>query len=287
VSIDFAINRQQFDNMIAGYVDRTVDLCRNVLATAGLEPRDISDVIMVGGSTRIPLVRQRVAELFGKEPATRINPDEVVAQGAAVQAAMLGSQPNVAVPAHAGAQAEHDVPMDLGFTDEDTVQDKAPTGTEPLTYPQDDNRPVAVGTERGGFVAPSKLAGNRPAALLLDVTSATLRIATAGGYTEVFLERNSPIPIERTRLFTTAHAEQTEVLLQCCRGESRLFDENELLGTLTLKDIPPAPRGEAQIEVTFRVDPDGILHVRGLDMRTQRQVEATLMVVGAPTRGAA
>jgi molecular chaperone DnaK len=124
--------------------------------------------------------------------------------------------------------------------------------------------------------------GTLSLALLLDVTPAALRVATAGGYAEPLLEKNSPIPIEHTRVFTTARDHQTRVVIDCCRGESRRAEENEVLGTLVLENLPPGPRGEAKVEVTFRVDADGILHVRAIDVRTGMSQEARLNVIGAP-----
>jgi molecular chaperone DnaK len=116
----------------------------------------------------------------------------------------------------------------------------------------------------------------------MDVTPASLRIATAGGYTESILEKNAPIPIERTRVFTTAHDEQTRVVIDCCRGEAMTVAANEPLGHLVLEDIAPAPRGQTKIEVTFRVDADGILHVNARDITSNRNQTATLNVLGAP-----
>jgi molecular chaperone DnaK len=219
LSLPFHIARAQFERMIEGYVDRTIDVCRQVLTATRVDPSDISDVLCVGGTTRIPYVRQRVTELFGRPPAIKINPDEVVAHGAAIQAAIL-----------------------VGDT-------------------------VAAGDSR---------------ALLLDVTPATLGIATAGGYMERLLEKNAPIPIERSKLFTTAHDFQTRVVVECCRGESKRFDANEPLGSLVLDNLPSERRGDVKIEVTFRVDADGILHVRARDPRTGQQRDAKLNVLGAP-----
>ena len=123
-------------------------------------------------------------------------------------------------------------------------------------------------------------------ALLLDVTPATLAIGTAGGWVERLLEKNAPIPIERTKLFTTAHDYQTRVVVECCRGEGKRVEGNEHLGTLILENLPKKPRGEVRIEVTFRVDTDGILHVRARDQETGHKTEAQLNVLGAPTRRA-
>lgn len=244
LSVEFELSRVDFEMMIEGYVQRTIDVCRNVLTTTGIEPGQVDDVLMVGGSTRVPLVRQRLSEYFGKEPAANINPDEVVAHGAAIQAAMLSG----VVHQDQGGEAklaENAAPINLG-----------------------------IGGAAGEAAS---------SALLLDVTPATLRIATAGGYTEPFLEKNSPIPIERTESFTTAQPNQSRVVIQCYRGSARTQEDNELLGSLVLEEIPPGARGEAKIEVTFRVDPDCILHVRAKDLRTDKAVEARLNVIGAPT----
>ncbi len=219
LSLPFAVSRAQFDAMIEGYMDRCLEVCRQVMTATGLDATQISDVILVGGSTRIPLVRRRVAELFQREPAASIDPDEVVAQGAAVQAAIL-----------------------TGHTE--AVQNRA---------------------------------------LLLDVTPATLAIGTAGGYVERLLERNAPIPIERTKLFTTAHDHQSRVVVDCCRGEAKKYADNEPLGQLILEGLPEGPRGTVKIEVTFRVDTDGILHVRARDKQTGKKQEISLKVLGAPT----
>lgn len=253
VSIEFELHREQYDRMIAGYVDRTIDVCRSVLVAAGLEVQDVSDVIMVGGSTRIPLVRQRLSEFFDREPAASINPDEVVAHGAAIQAAMLAGAVHQSSESSSAPLAENAMPIDLGTEEGDATGSAAPAALRPST-----------------------------SALLLDVTPAALRIATAGGYSEAFLDKNSPIPIERTQLFTTAHENQERVVIQCCRGSERRYEDNELLGTLELQDIAPGARGEAQIEVTFRVDPDCILHVRAKDLRSSNEVAARLNLIGAP-----
>nr|MBA2538753.1 Hsp70 family protein [Deltaproteobacteria bacterium] len=119
--------------------------------------------------------------------------------------------------------------------------------------------------------------------VLLDVNPATLAIQTAGGFTERLLDKNAPIPIEKIRVFTTARDNQTRVEIDCCRGENRRYAENEPLGTLLLEDLAPAKRGELKIEVSFRVDSDGILHVRATDQVSGAKQEAHLQVLGAPT----
>jgi molecular chaperone DnaK len=246
-SLPFALTRRQFEELIAGYVNRTIEVTKQVLAQAGLVPDDISDVLCVGGSTRIPTVRQRLADTFHREPNIKINPDEVVAQGAAIQAGSLSGS----------------IISGTGMGARDAVMTEAHS---PLLY--------------GGAAVPK---GPLARPVLLDVNPSTLSIQTAGGYAERLLDKNSPIPIERTRIFTTARDNQTRVEIDCCRGESRRYSENEPLGQLLLEGLPPKARGDLKIEVCFRVDADGILHVKASDADSGAQQEARLQVFGAPT----
>ena len=120
--------------------------------------------------------------------------------------------------------------------------------------------------------------GQRP--VLLDVTARALGIAVAGGFAEPIVERNVPLPVEQTRVFTTSSDNQTKVVIQVCQGESRRFAENSPLGELTLEGLPPAPRAEVKVEVTFKVDTNGILRVRAKDPKTDLTTEAAVNVVG-------
>jgi molecular chaperone DnaK len=246
-SLPFSLTRAQFEDLINGYVNRTIEVTKQVLAQARLSPRDISDVLCVGGSTRIPAVRNRLAEVFKKQPNVGINPDEVVAQGAAIQAGSLSGS----------------IIQGTGMGATDAVLTEAHS---PLLH--------------GGARAQGPLA--RP--VLLDVNPSTLSIQTAGGYAEHLLEKNSPIPIERTRIFTTARDNQTRVEIDCCRGESRRYAENEPLGTLLLENLEARRRGDLKIEVCFKVDADGILHVSAADPDSGNRQEASLQVIGAPTQ---
>jgi molecular chaperone DnaK len=221
IGLDFKIERGQYESLIAPFVERSLLACDEVLAQSGLDPSAIQEMILVGGSTRTPLVRRRISSHFAREPQTRINPDETVAFGAALQAAALT----------AGAQ-------------------------NPAEF----------------------------YSLLLDVAPRALGIAVAGGYAEPIVERNTPIPVERTRNFVTSHDKQTMVVISVCQGESRKFAENAPLGTLTLDGIPPRPRGEAEIEVTFVIDTDGILNVRARDTKTNQSTSAKILVFGAPEK---
>ena len=246
--LPFRVTRRQFEHLILGHVDRTMDICRQALTAARVDPKQISDVLCVGGSTRIPLVRQRIAEMFGKPPQVKINPDEVVAHGAAIQAGSLSGN-----LVESTGMASRDV---------------APAALSPLVAGQ--KRSPAFGTPA------------LPRPILLDVNPASLGVQTAGGYTERLLEKNAPIPIERTRLFSTAHDQQTRVVIDCCRGEAKRYGDNEPLGQLVLDHLPARARGQVKIEVTFRVDADGILHVRAHDADTGAAKDVSLSVIGAP-----
>ncbi|MDZ4695209.1 MAG: Hsp70 family protein [Deltaproteobacteria bacterium] len=213
----FEVTREQFDQAASELVARTLHTCQAVLQAAQLTVTQIDEVIMVGGSTRIPLVRTAAQRFFGGPPRTDLNPDEVVGWGAAIQA---------------------------------------------------DN--LAYGS---GDVASR--------AVLLDVTPRALGIAVAGGFAETIIERNVPLPVEQSRMFSTSADYQTSVRIQVCQGESRQFDENYPLGDLELTGLRPARRGELSIEVTFRVDTDGILRVRARDMETGRAQEAQVNVRGS------
>jgi molecular chaperone DnaK len=213
-SLKFHISRQAFEAAIAPLVARTIRTADEVINRAGFAATQIDEVILVGGSTRIPAVRRDVERHFGKAPRADINPDEVVAWGAALQAASLAG------------------------------------GGETL--------------------------GRRP--VLLDVTPRGLGIAVAGGFCETIVDRNVPVPVEQMRVFTTSADHQTKVVIQVCQGESQRFDENDPLGDLALTDLPDGRRGEVKIEVTFRVDTNGILRVRARDPESGKESQAAVNV---------
>jgi molecular chaperone DnaK len=219
ISVRFHVTRTMFENSVGSLVSRTFQTCQEVLTAAQLTPSQIDEVILVGGSTRMPLVREEANRYFGRPPRTDINPDEVVAWGAAIQAEIL---------ANAGSNAA-------------------------------------------------------PQAVLLDVTPRALGIAVSGGYAEKIVDKNIPVPVEKTRLFATSADNQTVVRIQVCQGESRRFEENIALGELELAGIPAARRGEVKIEVTFRVDTNGILRVRAQDPATGMAREAAVSVRGTMT----
>ncbi len=194
------LTRAKLEQMVEPLVQRTLEPCRLALKDAGLEAKDVDEVVLVGGSTRIPLVQRRVQEFFGKEPHRGVNPDEVVAIGAAVQAGVLSGE----------------------------VRD----------------------------------------VLLLDVTPLSLGVETLGGVTDVVIPRNTTIPTRRSKVYSTADDNQHQVDIHVLQGERPMSADNRTLGRFSLIGIPPAPRGIPQVEVTFDLDANGILHVSAKDRAT-------------------
>ena len=221
LSLDFSVARNEFEELIAPYVDRSITACREVLAASGMDADRLTDLILVGGSTRTPLVRDRIAESFARVPHSRINPDETVAYGAALQAEAL----------------------------------------------------VRGGLDPGKFYS-----------LLLDVCPRGLGIAVVGGFNETIVSKNTPVPVERVRKFSTSHDGQREVVIQVSQGEDRVFSANEKLGKLSLTGLEPKPRGHTVIEVTFTIDANAILNVRAKDVATGKQTQAKMEVFGAPSQ---
>ncbi|HOL40813.1 molecular chaperone DnaK [Methanospirillum sp.] len=206
--LDIDLTRAQFEQLIADLVDSTIGPVKQALSDAGLKPSDIDRVLLVGGSTRVPIVQQKVKELLGKEPDKGINPDECVAIGAAIQ---------------------------------------------------------------GGV-----LAGETSDIVLLDVTPLTLSIETLGGIATPIIERNTTIPTKKSQIFSTAADNQTSVEIHVVQGERKLANDNFTLGRFMLTGIPPAPRGIPQIEVTFDIDANGIIHVTAKDLGTGNEQAITI-----------
>ncbi|MBC7237237.1 MAG: molecular chaperone DnaK, partial [Chloroflexi bacterium] len=206
--LNMTLTRSKLEQMVEHLVDRTVGPVRQALEDAGYSVDDIDEVILVGGQTRMPLVQRRVEEFFRKPPHKGINPDEVVAIGAAIQAGVL--------------------------------------------------------------------AGDVEDVLLLDVTPLTLGIETLGGVATPLIPRNTTIPTRKSQIFSTAADNQTQVQINVVQGERPMAADNKQLGTFILDGIPPAPRGVPQIEVTFDIDADGILHVSAKDKATGREQKITI-----------
>ncbi|MGH7848259.1 MAG: molecular chaperone DnaK [Candidatus Binatia bacterium] len=201
--LNIKLTRSKLEALCADLIDRTEGPCRQALKDAGLTPVDINEVVLVGGMTRMPAVQERVRKIFGKEPHKGVNPDEVVAVGAAIQAAVLKGE----------------------------VKD----------------------------------------VLLLDVTPLSLGIETLGGVFTKLIERNTTIPTRKSQIFSTAQDNQTAVSIRVFQGERDMAADNKLLGQFDLVGIPAAPRGMPQIEVTFDIDANGIVHVSAKDLGTQKE----------------
>lgn len=201
--LNLKMTRAKLESLVEDLVDRTIDPCQVALDDAGLSTSDITDVILVGGQTRMPKVQEKVQEFFGKEPRKDVNPDEAVAVGAAIQAGVLGGD----------------------------VKD----------------------------------------VLLLDVTPLSLGIETMGSVMTKLIDKNTTIPTKASQTFSTAEDNQTAVTVHVLQGEREMAAGNKSLGRFDLSDIPPAPRGVPQIEVSFDIDANGILNVSAKDKATGKE----------------
>jgi molecular chaperone DnaK len=385
LDFQFSLSRTRLEALVAPFVERSLKTCEEALKLAKIDRSALDNVILVGGTTRVPLVRRRVEEFFGQRPLTDINPDEVVAIGAAIHAFSLtgeelpadvvmkkrpGRADDVAIapitiraqqlpPQTPAQQAAHKPsPLPPAFaapppappTAQRTIMGlpKIPVPKPPVAVEQDEPfgelpppmieesadfgslefdlpPPAAPSPSRGersdsmpevlfgsfpgeaaAPAAPSRvldtIAGEEEAAapaededrrsyavptakgavstLLLDVTPRALGVATAGGFCDPIIERNAPIPIEQSRLFSTSTENQTEVLIDVYQGESRRVEENAKLGNVVLGGLRPTARGEIKIRVTFEIDTDGILRVSARNEETGEAQRTKINLTG-------
>ncbi|MBY0224216.1 MAG: molecular chaperone DnaK [Hyphomicrobium sp.] len=206
------LTRAKLESLVEDLIERTKGPCLQAIKDAGLKAAEIDEVVLVGGMTRMPKVQQTVKELFGKEPHKGVNPDEVVAVGAAIQAGVLKGE----------------------------VKD----------------------------------------VLLLDVTPLSLGIETLGGVFTRLIERNTTIPTKKSQVFSTAEDGQTAVTIRVSQGEREMAADNKLLGQFDLVGLPPAPRGVPQVEVTFDIDANGIVHVSAKDKATGKEQSVRIQASG-------
>ena len=270
VDVDFGMTRGELEMLAAPLVERTFAVCQEALAIARLPVSAFDKVILVGGSTRIPLVRRQVEQFFGAPPLDRVNPDEVVAIGAAVQAAAL---------------TESRVRRDIPPAPLPGARNPHPPSHSPASVVEDD---VTLSTDMTALLAErEKRARPRDAVplpdlppVLVDVTPRALVVETAGGWCDVVVQRNSKIPCERIRAFATSSDGQTVVRVRVAQGEEAMFRQNTYLGEVELSGLRAAPRGQVTIQVRFEVDESGTLQVFATDLSTGREAYAMLQLIG-------
>jgi molecular chaperone DnaK len=297
LDLDFAMARSELDELALPVVERTLRVCERALSTARLDVASFDAVLLVGGSTRMPLVKAKVFEYFGREPQTGVNPDEVVALGAAVQAAALGegrSRPSE-IPAapSPGKRSSAYPPTAPAPPRAGRSQPPPPPRREPAagTKLGEDELPLvhavsaALPSLEAALPVPEPLAQRPPRAtrelpLLVDVTPLSLVVETIGGYCDVVIARNTQVPCERVRDFATAADGQTRVRVRVGQGEDGRFSENTLLGEVELDGLPAARRGEITVLVRFALDTNGMLSVTAEDAATGRAARATLRLAG-------
>ena len=309
LDLQIEIRREELIRTVADLVGRTFPVCEEALRLANLTVDHIDDVILVGGTTKIPYVRDQVSKFFAKAPRTDVNPEDAVATGAALQALALEGTldddfelvtPSPAKPPPIPVAAAHaktlmvapDTVDDFPPLGDKTIDDidfdlpapKAKSSTDPASTMKGFAPPPFAPPVQKGFAAPKTAPVIAGTPVVMDVTPRSLGIATVAGFCEELIRRNSRVPTEVQRLFTTSRDSQDSVRIIVCQGESRRLDDNVVIGDLRLENLPPRPRGETSIEVTFHLDANGILQVRARDAQTGKEQRASLAVVGSIPR---
>lgn len=329
LAMPFAMTREELERLAAPLVERTISVAEQTIELTGLSPGDFARAILVGGSTRMPLVARMVERLFGRPPHLSVNPDEVVALGAAIQAHALSPSKGAVAASGGGGAAPAPLPDFFTFQKAPAVISFSEESLSPSPLPRPPSPPRAAPTadradpgrgaragsapslareerpsdgnkhllesevfrelELSGAPDPARLARGSAIAtsasppLLIDVTPLSLGVETAGGYTDVLIPANSPVPCDKTRTFLTASDDQTTVSIRVAQGESPRFADNTRLGDLELTALRGARRGEVKVAVTFELDADGILNVTARDQDTGREATATMRLLGTST----
>ena len=372
LELEFSLTREAFNKRTHDIVETSLQTCEEALSLAGLQRAEIDHLVLVGGTTRIPLVNARVQEFFNRQAVMNINPDEVVAIGAAIFGQSMVEESQAPPPSRPGPPPAPALPSGGDFGDDAWMDDLGdeelveieleeddygeldatgafgsgaagspsgvpsgvpsglpsgiPKGPAPRPSYRDDEPTMGGYQPQGRPLPPPQAPAARPAEhpphqhpqhppappqpayqqqpqpayqqqpqpqfqapaggygggapLLIDVTPHALGIATVGGVMDIIIERNGSLPLARTRMFSTARDDQTRVVLPVFSGNSRRIEDNRQLGVLELTEIPPGPREEVQIEVTFEVDTNGMLNVRATDMRTGLNQVAHISILG-------
>lgn len=294
LELDFGMTRDELDALALPLVERTFAVCQEALSMARLPVGAFDKTILVGGTTRMALVRRRVEHFFGRPPLDRVNPEEVVGIGAAIQAAALTEEArrrSIPPPPAAASRnaARSSIEIDSAIdSDEDEI-------TVATTLPAEIAALQRLHSETGrGDRSPSsrppadRSPSSRPppegipagAPVLVDVTPRALVVETVGGWCDVVVQRNAKIPCERSRAFATSSDGQTLVRVRVAQGEDPFFRNNTFLGEVELTGLRAAPRGGVTIQVRFEVDESGTLQVFATDVATGREAHALLQLVG-------
>jgi molecular chaperone DnaK len=273
LDLEFTLTREAFNRRCADIVDESLETCQEALEVADLSKSSIDHLVMVGGSTRVPLVQRKVRSFFNMDPVLNINPDEVVSIGAAIFGSTIVEDREAPPVGEAADGGSSDPNRGGAGGGDDVIEPDEEVGGE------DDFMDDGFGEEDEWLGdEESEQGGDRP--LLIDVTPHALGIATVGGVMDIIIERNGSLPLERSRFFSTSQDNQTRVKLPIYAGNSRRIEENRELGILELTNIEPRPREEVDIQVTFSVDTDGMLSVSATDMQTGRNQSCELSILG-------
>jgi molecular chaperone DnaK (HSP70) len=291
VHLDVELTRTAFDDLTRPFIDRTLLRTQEALALAEVAPSSIDRVILVGGSTRSPIVANRVAQFFQQMPLSTLNVDEVVALGAAYQAAALSDfskrtsipEPPPIFDPNRPQSSPPGLYIDSNRSTRMIARARVSSVVDPFI--PDETPEVLSHALVSSMPPPMQPIGMLAAPVLVDVTPRALVVETAGGFCDVLIPRNARVPCGRVRQFSLGMDNQTTVTIRVGQGESVKFGENTYLGEVKLSGLRAAPRGEVVVSVSFELDEGGLLRVRARDAATTVEAQATLQLVGLAGEG--